>query len=62
MTGTYKTKDKKPCEKCGHNRWKTKGDRVDCMITEYQCRKCGHIRQITKKEVCDDTRLFLCHA
>ena len=30
----------KPCEKCGHNRWKTvkKG-------RSWQCRKCGFIRE-----------------
>ncbi len=29
----------KPCEKCGHNRWKTK-----VKNKQWECRKCGHIR------------------
>jgi len=47
MSGTYKTKEKLPCE-CRHNRWKTKGDRSNSMQTEYECRKCGKIRRITR--------------
>ena len=31
----------KKCEKCGHDRWKTKKKNF-----EYQCRKCGYIRLI----------------
>ena len=49
MSGTYKTKTKLPCQ-CGHNRWKTKGDAIDALITEYKCRNCGEIRQVTRKQ------------
>jgi tRNA(Ile2) C34 agmatinyltransferase TiaS len=35
-----KNKDK-PCEKCGHNRWKTKQ-----KGEQYQCRKCDNIRKV----------------
>jgi len=28
-----------PCEKCGHNRWKT----ISKDMT-YECRKCGNVR------------------
>lgn len=50
MTIRFKTKEKRPCEKCGHNRWKTKGNREDVLASEYQCRKCGYIRQIGIEE------------
>ena len=53
MSGTLKTKIKPSCS-CGHNRWKTIGDRHNAMITEYKCRKCGHIRQITRAQALDD--------
>lgn len=56
MSGTFHTINKSPC-KCGHNRWKTKGDREEILVTEYQCRKCGFIRQISRKEVYDETNL-----
>lgn len=52
MTGTLKTKVKKPC-KCGHNRWKTVCDVDYAMITKYQCRKCGIVRNVTRMEVVD---------
>lgn len=29
----------KPCEKCGHNHWKTK-----IKGQKWECHKCGHIR------------------
>lgn len=47
----YTTKEKKPCEKCGYNRWKTliKSDyRLD--ESTYECRNCGHQRHITKEQ------------
>jgi hypothetical protein len=30
----------KPCENCGHNRWKTKR-----KYSEWECRGCGGIRK-----------------
>lgn len=50
MSGSLHTKVNKPCC-CGHNRWKTKGDRAYALITDYQCRMCGNFRSITLKQV-----------
>lgn len=36
---TNLTKSRKPCAKCGHNRWKTKE-----KGKKWECRKCGNIR------------------
>ncbi len=53
MSRKNKSLEKLPCE-CGHNRWKTKGNRDYAKYTDYECRKCHTIRRITKEQTLNE--------
>ena len=56
MSGTYKTKTKKPCG-CGANRWKTVKTIDDGKVSQYGCRKCGGLRNVTKVQAVEEGTL-----